>query len=128
MKHLSSMRLISIAFTALLSTYIWAEGEPAPSTTQKMRQDLNQTLDSLETRIGELEVKTKKLSGKTQKEWDSTLQDLKSSRDKLKKDLADETAETKIKAKEYWARVKAAVADLEKGVSAATEKLKGKNE
>ena len=123
------LKFFFVTLTMALCLSTASATESNPETTQKMREEINQSLDKIETQIGRLEVKSKTLSAKAQAEWQSTLSDLKKHRDELKSSLAQEKEQTTSKAKEYWTRIKAAATELQKGVAAASEKIKGqKNE
>lgn len=126
------MKLFRILFATLLSLPMTSHAEtvgPVQTNTTKIRQELNTSLDKIEARLNELEIKSKGLSASARAEWQSTVTDLKKHRDELKADINKGKEQTAEKAKDYWSRIKAAVKDLEKGVSAAGDKIKGsKNE
>lgn len=87
------------------------------------RQKMDSGLDQVEKQINDLEAKSKKLSQKAQAELEGTIKDLKKSRDDLRQEIGKHSDKTKETAKDYYARLKAALNDLENGISAAKKKI-----
>lgn len=110
---------LALLLTTVLTFTAFADNHQRP----EWRQKLDSGLDVVEKEIAELEVKTKDLSGKAKKEMEGTVSDLKKSRDDLKVEMEKASDKTKEKSKDYYQRFKDALAELEKGIIAARNKI-----
>ncbi len=102
--------------------------EDAPKAKSETRKEVDAALDKVESEINALESKTKELSKDARSEWQKAIDDLKNNGRKIRDDIKSETAGTDAKAKDYWARMKAAVNELSLGVANAAKKMKDKTE
>lgn len=96
---------------------------PPEERRAEWREKLNVGLDKVEKQISELEAKSKTLSAEAKQELAGTLKDLKKSRDVLREELKTAEQKTKDTAFDYYDRLKSALGELEKGVSAAKKKF-----
>src|SRR5689334_9879844 len=115
------MTHIFISFLSLVwiaSMSLSAEAE----STSRMRREVHHAMDKVEAGIKDLEAKSKSTSEKARVEWDKAVADLKKNRDKLKKEISESGHSKKEEAKDYWQRIKASLAELEKGIESAGHK------
>jgi len=91
---------------------------------QTVRRELNESLDSLEKSISDLEKKSSQISGQAKKEWNSAMIDLRKHRDAIRADLHKTAESSKETATDFSARIKNALAELKKGIERAQSKLK----
>ncbi len=123
MKCLFSL-LMSVAM--LGSSCVFAED--TSKAKSEARKEVDQALDTIEKQIGAMETKSKEMSKEARVEWQKAIDDLKKTGAKLREEIKEERSAGESKAKDYWARMKAAVGELSAGVESAARKLKDKAE
>jgi hypothetical protein len=110
--------LISLTLIALLGPlHIGAEEK------SKTRKDIDQALDKIEVQINDLSEKASRAKGKAKDEWSQAVAEFNKRHDQVKKEIVETEKKSEVKTKDYWARIKAALSELESGIKAAGKRM-----